>query len=137
MKVITGRSLEAIKGKRRGKPYKKMVEDLVEALLLNPMNQDTATEENGSLMVNEETTSNLVPEPLPEPEIDIVSSLDVLGGETDPVGGSSDVLVEETSPTDGCLDVPEEETNYKMDESTIICESVEKYVQALNEDQRP
>lgn len=61
MKEITGRTLEAIKGKRRGKAYKKMVEDLIQTLLLNPENREVVTTTEGSLTEDEVMTAPSIP----------------------------------------------------------------------------
>lgn len=112
LKELPDRTIEGIKGKRRPQSYKQRVEDLVKALLLETL-QPAATTEVESPIEN---------------EADITIR---------PRGAAEEN--EDDVPDDPLRDLDEtltEEVDYHLEESTIIYECIEKYVDALNTDQR-
>lgn len=111
---ITSRKIiEAIKGKRRPQFYKKRVEELINGLKLDASNQLPATTGAGS------------------PTKDMARK-------SEPRGAVEEVMVEEIpdNPLRDLLEEIEEEVDYYMDESTVIYECIEKYIDALNTDTR-
>lgn len=106
-KQIPERSIEAIKGKRRPDSYKKRMEELVKGILL-------------AAEVGRTATTDAIPptdEGMNIPRPTLLSDID-----EDP-----ELIIQE----DG-----EEVDQYNMDDSTILYECTEKYVEALNSDQR-
>lgn len=112
LKELPGRTIEAIKGKRRFQSYKKRVEDLVKVLKLD--------------------TANLVPA---SPGTD--SLTEDVAGTSRPVGVTEELEGEYIEdPLRDLINEENEELDYHLDESTLIYECIEKYVDVLNNDAR-